>query len=225
MPLLETPLAMTGRLVLVMRRRDQEVPGGLNLGVHCSERTWSVESTRGVSCPTTVATCLRLSRQSSHAPFYGNQTVSSHCCLVSVSGLSDHRLFHRRSTRHLQRLSRIFVSVARAAHQRPLFSLPGLAIERPSLCLPVWKAASVVRLPGQRVIARMLTRWGAAPCLNNLLDKGPSVFTMCLRRGTSTYCLPIPGTGYWVLPILSLPSKGSGVPRWLEEVLVLASFL
>ena len=46
MPLLETRLAMTEQLVLVMRLRVQEVPGGLNLGVNCSGHTQSVESTR-----------------------------------------------------------------------------------------------------------------------------------------------------------------------------------
>ena len=37
MTLLERRLATTEQLFLVMRPRDQEVPGGLNLGVHCSE--------------------------------------------------------------------------------------------------------------------------------------------------------------------------------------------
>ena len=35
------------------------------------------------------------------------QTVSSHCCLVSVLALSDHRHYHHQSTRHLQRLHQL----------------------------------------------------------------------------------------------------------------------
>ena len=111
MPLLETRLAMTEQLVLVIRLLVQEVPGGLNLGVHCSEHAQTLESTRGVPSPEVVATCLWLSRESSHAPSNGILSLWSSCSSRQFRStaswsqcratLSDHRLFHHQSTRHL----------------------------------------------------------------------------------------------------------------------------
>ena len=89
-----------------------------------------------------------------------------------------------------QRLVSLVVSVLRTAHQSPLFFLPGLAIECSLLSLSARKAVTAVSLPGQRVIARMLTGWDAAPCLSNLPGFWAFSFTMCPWRGTGAYCFP-----------------------------------
>ena len=65
MPLLWTRQALTEQLVLVLRPRVQEVPGGLKLGIHCSEHTLSAESIVGVHAQRLLSdqgTCPNLSR-------------------------------------------------------------------------------------------------------------------------------------------------------------------
>ena len=53
------------------------------------------------------------------------------------------------------------------------------------------------------------------------LDKVPSVFTMCPRRGTSAYCFPFQELAVGFLLCVELAGWESGVPRCLEEVDVL----
>ena len=55
-----------------------------------------------------------------------------------------------------------------------------------------------VPLPGQRVIARMLTSWDTAPCLNNLPGYRVIGFHDVSTAKYQRPLLPIPGTGCWV---------------------------
>ena len=107
----------------------------------------------------------------------------------------------------------------RTAHQSPLFSLPGLAIECSSLSLPAWKAVTVVSLPGQRIIARMLTGWDAAAFF-----RASSFHDVSLARYRRLLLPRRPELGFGFPPVLSLPA-GKAVSRGARKSPVfLASF-
>ena len=120
MPLLETGLAMTEQLVLVMRLRVQEVPGGLQpgrtlfraysvCGVHAS--SFMLNNGRNLLVVVeTIFPCTFLWYPFPLVVVFPIPSRQFHLTAAwseCRATLSDHRLFHHRSTRHLQRLHQL----------------------------------------------------------------------------------------------------------------------
>ena len=99
------------------------------------------------------------------------QTVSSHCCLSVASAFSpDLQCSYHGFFEVLKTMGVTGCVCCAGSTPAPTF-LPTRTGHRVSLIvLAGLEATSVVPLPGQRVIARMLTGWGAAPCLSTVVN-------------------------------------------------------
>ena len=127
------------------------------------------------------------------------QTVSSHCCLVSMLGLSDHRHYHHQSTRHLQRLDplslrTICVSITVSLSDGRYWSCQLRAQHTSAHCslyqdwpssVPRWAC----RVGKRRLRFSNQDKESSHGCSSAWVGS-PSVFTRCPRRGYQRVPLP-----------------------------------